>query len=103
MIALIDEIYRGTNSRDRIIGARETIRRLARPNVLTLVTTHDFELCDLENDPRTPAVNYHFTEHYSGREIRFDYRIRPGRCPDHQRAAPAAAGGNPAEEGEGFQ
>lgn len=80
MIALIDEIYRGTNSRDRITGARETIRRLARSNVLTLVTTHDFELCDLEKDPCTPTVNYHFTEHYSGREILFDYRIRPGRC-----------------------
>ena len=103
MIALIDEIYRGTNSRDRIIGARETIRRLARPNVLTLVTTHDFELCDLENDPRTPAVNYHFTEHYSGREIRFDYRIRPGRCRTTNAQHLLRLVGILPEEGEGFQ
>lgn len=80
MIALIDEIYRGTNSRDRIVGARETLRRLARPNVLTILTTHDFELCDLEKDARTPTVNCHFSERYAGKEILFDYRIQPGRC-----------------------
>lgn len=80
LLALIDEIYKGTNSRDRILGATETIRRLAAPHVMTLVTTHDFELCALENDPTADAVNYHFTERYAGDEILFDYTIHPGRC-----------------------
>lgn len=80
LLALIDEIYKGTNSRDRILGAAETIRRLARPNTLILVTTHDFELCELEKDPAADAVNYHFAEQYTDREILFDYTIRPGRC-----------------------
>lgn len=80
LLALIDEIYKGTNSRDRILGASETLRRLASPHTLTLVTTHDFELCDLEKDEQTDAVNYHFTERYTETEILFDYTIRPGRC-----------------------
>lgn len=80
MLALIDEIYRGTNSRDRILGAAETIRRLAGPHIITMLTTHDFELCDLEQDPAAHAVNYHFSERYTENEILFDYAIKPGRC-----------------------
>lgn len=80
MIALIDEIYRGTNSRDRITGARETVKRLAKPWTMILITTHDFELCDLEREAEAGAVNVHFTETYEGDNILFDYTIRPGRC-----------------------
>ena len=80
MLALIDEIYKGTNSRDRILGAQETLRRLSGEQVLLMVTTHDFELCDLENDSAVMAINYHFAEQYKGDEILFDYKMRPGRC-----------------------
>lgn len=80
MIALIDEIYKGTNSGDRITGARETVKRLAKPWTMALLTTHDFELCDLEKEPGVEAVNLHFTETYEGDRILFDYKIHPGRC-----------------------
>lgn len=80
VLALIDEIFKGTNSRDRVTGAAETVRQLAGPHAVTMLTTHDFELCDLEKEPEIHAVNYHFTEHYEGDEILFDYKIRPGRC-----------------------
>ena len=80
MISLIDEIYKGTNSRDRIFAAQETIRRLSKPYAFTLLTTHDFELCDLENDAKVDAENYYFTEQYQQDKILFDYKIRKGRC-----------------------
>ena len=80
MIALIDEIFRGTNSRDRVTGAVETIKRLAAAQSMVFVTTHDFELCALEDTAGIKSVNYHFTESYSGDQIKFDYRIRRGRC-----------------------
>ncbi len=80
MIALIDEIYKGTNSKDRIAAAKETIRKLSRPSVLTFLTTHDFELCSLENEEAANATNYYFTEHYNGHEILFDYKIHKGQC-----------------------
>ena len=48
-------------------------------------------------------MNYHFTEHYSGREIRFDYRIRPGRCRTTNAQHLLRLVGILPEEGEGFQ
>lgn len=80
MISLIDEIYKGTNSKDRIFAAKETIRNLSNPYALILVTTHDFELCDLENDSEMDAKNYYFTEYYKENKILFDYKLREGRC-----------------------
>lgn len=80
MISLIDEIYKGTNSKDRIYAAKETIRNLSKPFSFTLVTTHDLELCDLENDIGIDAKNYYFTEYYKENKIFFDYKLREGRC-----------------------
>lgn len=78
MIALIDEIFKGTNSKDRIYGATETVKQLATPNIFTFITTHDFELCELEH--QVPCTNYHFSEYYENNKIKFDYLIKQGRC-----------------------
>ena len=80
MICLIDEIFKGTNSADRIICAAEAIKKLSQPWSITLVSTHDFELCNLESDDNINAVNYHFAEYYENGEIKFDYNIQDGRC-----------------------
>ena len=80
MFICIDEIFKGTNSADRIIGAREAIKRLTRPYAITLVSTHDFELCDLQSDNDIPVTNYHFAEYYEDNKIKFDYKIKNGRC-----------------------
>lgn len=80
MICLIDEIFKGTNSADRIICATEAIKKLSNTWSITLVSTHDFELCNLESDENIKAVNYHFAEYYKDDEIKFDYKIRDGRC-----------------------
>ena len=80
MICLIDEIFKGTNSADRIVGAREAITRLAGERCITAVSTHDFELCDIEDKNKTKAFNYHFEEYYDNDELKFDYKICDGRC-----------------------
>lgn len=80
MLCLIDEIFKGTNSADRIVGAKEVITKLAGTQCMTVVSTHDFELCSITDQNHTPAVNYHFQEYYEGDELRFDYKIRDGRC-----------------------
>ena len=80
MFIAIDEIFKGTNSADRIIGAREAIKRLTRPYAITLVSTHDFELCDLQSANEVPVTNYHFAEYYEDNKIKFDYKIKNGRC-----------------------
>lgn len=80
MIFLIDEIFRGTNSKDRIIGAKSVLKNLDTPWVCGLISTHDFELCDLEYNNKSKIKNYHFSESYSENKIHFDYKLREGRC-----------------------
>ncbi|TYO97447.1 MutS-related protein [Desulfallas thermosapovorans] len=77
MIFLIDEIFKGTNSRDRITGAKAVIKALHELGSVGLVSTHDLELARLENE--IPLIrNYHFTDQITGRDITFDYRLKPG-------------------------
>lgn len=75
-LILIDEIFKGTNSADRIVGAKEAIQRLNQPWLITIVTTHDFELCTA----LPTLTNYHFSETYENNEIHFDYQIKDGQC-----------------------
>jgi hypothetical protein len=75
---LIDEIFRGTNSVDRLNGAKTVITKLNQLRAIGMVTTHDLELCDLvQMIPR--IQNYSFSEYYEDRKIYFDYKIQPGK------------------------
>lgn len=80
MLALIDEIFKGTNSADRILGATETIKKLGKPWLNVMVTTHDFELCNLAEEAKRQTVNYHFEEYYKDNQIYFDYKLKDERC-----------------------
>ena len=75
MLVLIDEIFKGTNYQDRIYGAKEVIERLNIKNAICFITTHDFVLCDEKN-----VKNYYVKEYYENDEIKFDYKIREGKC-----------------------
>ncbi|MFP4682026.1 MAG: MutS family DNA mismatch repair protein, partial [Chitinispirillaceae bacterium] len=77
-LVLVDEIFRGTNSRDRHTAAVIVLRQLLRRNALTVISTHDYELTSLEKkDPETYR-NYHFKDDYSQEGISFSYRLHPG-------------------------
>jgi hypothetical protein len=77
---LIDEIFRGTNNRERYIGSRAYIRALVGQSGLGLIATHDLELVKLADE--FPEIkNYHFREEVVNGQMTFDYRLRPGPCP----------------------
>ena len=78
MIFFIDEIFRGTNSQDRILGAKSVLMTLNKPWIMGMISTHDFELCELNKYER--VKNYHFEEYYDKDTIRFDYKIKHGVC-----------------------
>lgn len=80
VLFLIDEIFRGTNSRERLIGSRSYIRRLAQGSSVGLVATHDLELIKL-GDEIEGVVNQHFREEVRDGRMVFDYRLRSGPCP----------------------
>ncbi|HKV57296.1 MAG TPA: hypothetical protein VJO32_03410, partial [Ktedonobacteraceae bacterium] len=77
---LIDEIFKGTNNRERLIGSESYISALAEHNCLGVISTHDLELVKLEN--RLPGIkNYHFREDVIDGNMVFDYTLREGPCP----------------------
>lgn len=77
LLFLIDEIFKGTNSVDRLAGADAVISKLAQIGAAGMVSTHDLELCKLaEHSPR--IKNYNFRENYVNGAICFDYKMRQG-------------------------
>ncbi len=80
VLFLIDEIFRGTNNRERQIGSRAVIKNLVSPTSLGFVSTHDLELTSLEQ--KLPGVvNLHFREEILGGQMLFSYKLQPGPCP----------------------
>ncbi len=80
VLFLIDEIFKGTNNRERLIGSRAYIKALSTGYGLGLVSTHDLELTDLAKE--IPSLtNAHFQETVSAGALTFDYRLRSGPCP----------------------
>ncbi len=77
---LIDEIFKGTNNRERLIGSESYISALAQHNCLGIISTHDLELVKLET--LLPGVrNYHFREDVLDGQMVFDYTLREGPSP----------------------
>ena len=77
---LIDEIFKGTNNRERLIGSESYISALAAHNCLGVISTHDLELVKLEH--MLPGVkNYHFREDVVDGHMVFDYTLRDGPSP----------------------
>jgi hypothetical protein len=80
VLFLIDEIFRGTNSRERLIGSRSYIRALAAGRSVGLIATHDLELVKLADEIKG-VTNHHFRENVHDGRMVFDYRLRSGPCP----------------------
>jgi len=78
MIFLIDEIFRGTNSTDRLNGAKRVLTKLDELKVIGIITTHDLELCNIAND-YLRIKNYSFAEKYYNNQIHFDYKMKLGK------------------------
>jgi hypothetical protein len=79
LLFLIDEILHGTNSHDRLQGARAVIEGLIDRGAIGLFTTHDLALAEVAEKLAPRARNVHFADHLGpdGR-LAFDYRMRPG-------------------------
>jgi hypothetical protein len=80
LLFCIDEIFRGTNNRERLIGSRAYLRALAGKHGLGFIATHDLELAKLADE--LPQVrNYHFRDQVVDDRMAFDYLLLPGPSP----------------------
>ena len=72
---LLDELFRGTNTVERVAAGRAVLSRLARGPHLAAVASHDLELVALLHGAYVP---FHFREEIAEGALSFDYRLRPG-------------------------
>jgi hypothetical protein len=80
LLFLLDELFSGTNSADRVAGAEGVVRELLAAGAVGFVTTHDLSLTAVA--ARLPgAANVHFCDGFVGGELKFDYTMRPGVVP----------------------
>jgi DNA mismatch repair ATPase MutS len=78
LLFLLDELFHGTNSHDRLIGASGVLRSFVDAGAVGLVTTHDLALTAIVDQLAPRAANVHFEDWFEGGELRFDYRMKPG-------------------------
>jgi len=80
VLYLIDEIFRGTNNRERLLGSQAYIQTLAGAPGCGFIATHDLELARLADT--TPAIhNFHFRDAVQDGRLVFDYHIHLGPSP----------------------
>ena len=77
---LLDEMLKGTNALDRQAGALALLRQMTVKNTSGVVATHDLELTRLEKEFPEHIQNLHFDGYVEENNLRFDYKLKPGRC-----------------------
>lgn len=73
---LLDEIFKGTNTIERISAGKAVLSALAGNSNMVFVSTHDIELTDLLKDE---YALYHFSEKVESKMVDFDYKLKEGK------------------------
>lgn len=73
---LLDEIFKGTNTIERISAGKAVLSHLAKSGNIVFVSTHDIELADLLKDE---YELYHFSEKVDNKTVDFDYKLKEGK------------------------
>ncbi len=83
VLYLLDEILHGTNTVERQIAVRRVMKHLISQRAIGVISTHDLSLADVEPlASRSSPVHFResFSETTAGRQMTFDYRLRPGKA-----------------------
>lgn len=75
---LVDEVLKGTNTKDRHLGSKALIQQLIEKPSAGLVSTHDLELASLEKTTEGRVENWCFEVDVDGEQLIFDYKIKRG-------------------------
>ncbi|WP_107039582.1 MutS-related protein [Brumimicrobium mesophilum] len=74
---ILDEILKGTNSKDKEEGSAKFLQKLNQLEARGIIATHDLSLTQLANVYKS-VVNKYFDTEINGDDISFDYCIRNG-------------------------
>lgn len=78
---LLDEMFKGTNSKDRHRGGFSLIKQLEELNAFGIISTHDLELANLAGKHMI-VTNYSFNSGIQEGEMIFNYELTDGLCKD---------------------
>jgi DNA mismatch repair ATPase MutS len=79
-LVLIDEMLRGTNSKDKYLGTKVFIKKLIAQRTPGFIATHDLQIADLVEEYPEQLRNFHFDIQIQENEMYFDYQIKEGKC-----------------------
>jgi DNA mismatch repair ATPase MutS len=74
---VLDEIFKGTNTIERISGGKAILSFLNKINHIVLVSTHDIELTDLLVKDNYEL--FHFSELIENEKLIFDHKLKEGK------------------------
>lgn len=75
---ILDELLKGTNSKDKETGSRIFIEKLIKLKGVGLIATHDLNLVDIEKKYPDKVKNQCFEVEIKGEKIFFDYKLKDG-------------------------
>ncbi|WP_028377181.1 MutS-related protein [Leeuwenhoekiella sp. MAR_2009_132] len=73
---VLDEIFKGTNTIERISGSKAILSYLNKGKNIVLVSTHDIELTDILSKENFEL--FHFSEQVENNKLNFDYKLKEG-------------------------
>ncbi len=76
---ILDEILKGTNSKDKADGSAKFLRKVNATSSSGIIATHDLSLCVVANEIETVHNKYFDAQIIDG-ELYFDYKLKPGIC-----------------------
>lgn len=78
VLFLIDEIFSGTNSRDRRLAAEAVVKALLDGGAIGALSTHDLALTEIADTQPLRGANVHMGSRDGTDPLDFDYRVKPG-------------------------
>lgn len=75
---LLDEILRGTNSKDKLTGSEKYLQQLIKHHGVGIIATHDLKLTALEAHYPTNIINSCFEIDLSPQGMNFSYKLTEG-------------------------
>jgi DNA mismatch repair ATPase MutS len=78
VLFLLDELFSGTNSHDRLTGTEFVVRSLVERNAIGMVSTHDLALARIPETMGVGAANFCFEDRFEDGQLIFDYKLKPG-------------------------
>ena len=80
LFVILDEILKGTNSKDKAEGSKKFVKQLLKYQVAGIIATHDLSLCSIKDEFPKEVQNNYFDVEIINDKLDFDYKLKQGIC-----------------------